>query len=71
LLANPSSADAEVTITFLRTNETTVTKTVTVAGLSRLNVAPGPGSPLVPELADEEFGAVWSAGTNATATRLP
>ena len=52
---------------------------------------PGPGS-MVPELADDEFGAriestqpivverslytnangvTWSAGTNATATRLP
>jgi hypothetical protein len=91
LMANPFTADAEVTIVFLRTNGTTVTKTVTLAGLSRLTIAPGPGSPVVPELANEEFGAVitstqpivveramyldaggvvWSAGTNATATRL-
>jgi hypothetical protein len=91
LLANPGSAPADVTITFLRSNGSTVTKSFTVDPVSRFNVAPGPGG-LVPELSNEEFaaviessepiaveramyldvgGATWSAGTNATATRLP
>jgi hypothetical protein len=91
LLANPGSTAANVTIAFLRSNGSTVTKTFTVDPVSRFNVAPGPGGP-VPELANEEFaaviessepiaveramyldvsGAIWSAGTNATATRLP
>jgi hypothetical protein len=91
LLANPNSATATVTITFLRETAAPITKTFDVPGNSRFNVSVGPGT-LVPELAEESFGAeltstgpivveralylnangvVWSAGTNATATRLP
>jgi hypothetical protein len=57
LLANPGSAPANVTITFLRTNGSTVTKAFTVDPVSRFNVSPGPGS-LVPELSNEDFAAV-------------
>jgi hypothetical protein len=62
LLANPGATAADVTITFLRENGSTVTKTYTVAPTSRFNVAvgPGPGS-MVPELQDESFGAVLSS----------
>jgi hypothetical protein len=91
LLANPGDADANVTITFLRTTGAPLTKTFTVPAASRLNVATGADGPIA-ELANEEFsaviassapiaveramyssvgGVVWSAGTNATATRLP
>jgi hypothetical protein len=94
LLANAGADAATVTITFLRTDGTTVVKTFDVPATSRFNVAvvPGAGASMVPELADESFGAridstlpivverslytnangvTWSAGTNATATRLP
>jgi hypothetical protein len=57
LLANPGATSATVTITFLRTNGSTVTKTFTVQPTSRFNVSVGPGTD-VPELADEEFGAL-------------
>jgi YVTN family beta-propeller protein len=58
LLANAGAEAASVTITFLRTDGTTVVKTYDVGAASRFNVAivPGPGS-MVPELADESFGA--------------
>jgi hypothetical protein len=56
LLANPGTLPASVTITFLRTNGTTLTKTFTVPPTSRFNVPVGPGTD-VPELANEEFGA--------------
>jgi YVTN family beta-propeller protein/autotransporter-associated beta strand protein len=58
LLANPEAAAADVTVTFLRENGTTVLKTFTVPPTSRFNVAvvPGAGS-MAPELADESFGA--------------
>ena len=92
LLANASPTQAaQVRITFLRTNGTTVQKTYTVNPTSRLNVHV---NSLVPELANETFGAlvestngvgifveralysnalgaIWAAGTNALATRLP
>jgi hypothetical protein len=94
LLANAGTDAADVTITFLRADGTTVVKTFTVQPTSRFNVAivPDTGSSMVPELANESFGAriestlpivversvysnangiTWSAGTNATATRLP
>ena len=91
LLANPGGTQADVTITFLKTDGTTLIKNFAVAPFSRFNVAVGAGGQ-VPELAGAEFGAViastqpivveramyadaggltWSAGTNATATRLP
>jgi hypothetical protein len=57
LLANPGSTPANATITFLRSNGSTVTKSFTVDPFSRFNVAPGPGG-LVPELSNEEFAAV-------------
>jgi hypothetical protein len=57
LLANPGSAPVDVTITFLRSNGSTVTKSFTVDPVSRFNVTPGPGG-LVPELSNEEFAAV-------------
>jgi YVTN family beta-propeller protein len=58
LLANAGAETASVTITFLRVDGTTVLKTYDVAPASRFNVAvvPGPSS-MVPELADESFGA--------------
>ncbi len=57
LLANPGSSDASVSITFLRTTGLTVKKTFDVAAESRVTVSVGPDT-LVPELNDEEFGAV-------------
>jgi subtilisin-like proprotein convertase family protein len=90
LLANPASSAAQVTITFLKTDGTTVVRTYVVPATSRFNVFAGD----VPELADQSFGAlvevtngigiiversiywdsggaVWAAGTNATAMRVP
>jgi hypothetical protein len=57
LLANPGATAAAVDITFLRTDGSTVTKTFTVQPASRFNVSVGPGTQ-VPELDDEEFGAL-------------
>jgi hypothetical protein len=63
LLANPSDWDTAATIQFLREpgrSPRTVTKTFQVRANSRLTVAlPGPD---VPELADETFGALITAG---------
>ncbi len=59
LLANPGNTAASVTLTFLRENGSTVTKTFAVAPTSRFNVAIGPGTgSMVPELQDESFGAI-------------
>jgi hypothetical protein len=57
LVANPGTTAANLTVTFLRTAGTTVTKTLTVAAGARLTITTGPGS-MVPELADEEFGTL-------------
>jgi autotransporter-associated beta strand protein len=58
LLANTGTQAADVVLTFLRTDGTTLAKTVTVPPASRLNVAvTGPGSD-VPQLADEDFGTL-------------
>jgi YVTN family beta-propeller protein/autotransporter-associated beta strand protein len=58
LLANAGDQTATVTATFLRTDGTTIVKTVTVAPTSRVNIAiTGPGSD-VPELADETFSTI-------------
>jgi hypothetical protein len=57
LVANPGTTAANLTVTFLRTPGTTVTKTLTVAAGARLTITTGPGS-MVPELADEAFGTV-------------
>ena len=55
LLANPNTTAADVTITFLRTNGTTVVKPFTVNPRSRFNVGV---STAAPELQNEEFGAL-------------
>ncbi len=59
LLANPGQTDAIVTIQFLREHGgAPLTKSFSVRAASRLNVAiSGPGSD-VPELVDENFGAI-------------
>jgi hypothetical protein len=60
LLANPNpDAAAEVTLTFLRGDGTTVIKTFTVPAASRFNVSvtPFPDS-IAPELTNESFGAL-------------
>jgi hypothetical protein len=58
LLANPGPTTASVTIRFLRRDGPTLSKTFSVEGGRRQNVAvAGPGSH-VPELANETFGAV-------------
>jgi hypothetical protein len=58
LLANTGDADADVTLTFLRENGTTLPKTFRVAAASRYTVdITGAGS-AVPELANETFGTV-------------
>jgi hypothetical protein len=58
LLANPGTTPASATLTFLRTDGTTIVRTFTVAATSRFNVAvAGPGSD-VPELVNEAFGTV-------------
>ena len=55
LLANPNTTAANVQITFLRANGSTVVKTFTVNASSRFNVA---ASSAAPELQNEEFGAL-------------
>ena len=55
LLANPAATAANVQITFLRGNGSTVVKTFTVAPNSRFNVAAGSAAP---ELQNETFGAL-------------
>lgn len=57
LLANPGETSAEVDVTFLRTGAAPVTHRVTVPATSRVTVEAGPGT-AVPELVDEEFGAL-------------
>jgi hypothetical protein len=61
LLANTGTSDAEVTLAFLRTDGTTVTKVMTVPAASRVNVAIAGAGSDVPELADESFGALIEA----------
>jgi autotransporter-associated beta strand protein len=58
LLANTNaSAEAHVSITFLRESGAPFTKTFTVPASQRFNVRTGPGTD-VPELVDERFGAL-------------
>ena len=52
-----ASADAHVSITFLRESGAPFTKTFTVPASQRFNVQMGPGTN-VPELVDERFGAL-------------
>jgi hypothetical protein len=62
LLANPGTTAADVTVTFLRENGSTVTKTFSVQPTSRFNVFVGPGGgSMAPELVDESFGAIISS----------
>jgi Ca2+-binding RTX toxin-like protein len=63
LLANADAAQSsEVTITFLRTDGTTVSKNVSVTPTSRFNVHV---NSMVPELANESFGAVIQVTSGA------
>ena len=55
LLANPNAIAAQVRVTFLRTNGTTVTRDYTVEATSRRNMAVNSD---VPELQNEHFSAV-------------
>jgi subtilisin-like proprotein convertase family protein len=57
LLANPSTSTADVRITFLRADGTTVVRTCVVAPGSRTTVYAGD----VPELANQSFGALVEA----------
>jgi hypothetical protein len=57
LLANTTTTDAQVSITFLRESGAPFTKSFTVPATQRLNVPVGPGTS-VPELIDERFGAL-------------
>jgi hypothetical protein len=61
LLANSGTDPAEATITFLRENGTTLVRTFPVPATSRVNVALTGADSIVPELADESFGAVIDA----------
>jgi hypothetical protein len=54
LLANPNATAAEVTVRFLRENDTPVEKTYTVPGNTRFNIDVGG---MVPEMQNESFGA--------------
>ena len=56
LFANPGTETAIATVRFLRTDGTTVMKTVTVAATSRVTVSVGGVGSDVPELIDESFG---------------
>lgn len=58
LVANPNAQPAELTVTFLRADGTTVPKTFTVAPTSRFNIAIAGAGSNVPELADERFGTI-------------
>jgi hypothetical protein len=58
LIANPGAQAANVTATFLRTDGTTIVKTLTVAATSRMNLAVAGAGSDVPELIDEAFGTV-------------
>jgi hypothetical protein len=70
LLANPGNTDANVTIQFLRENGgATVTKSFVVPATSRLNVAVGGTGGDVPELANENFGAIVTSDQNIAVER--
>ncbi len=70
LLANPGNADANVTIQFLRENGgATLTKSFVVRATSRLNVAVGGAGSDVPELVDENFGAIVTSDQNIAVER--
>ena len=56
LLANPGTADATVTLTFLRESGAPLVRAFTVRAGRRLNVAVGGPGSTVPDLANEMFG---------------
>ncbi|HWJ57728.1 MAG TPA: hypothetical protein VNR90_15915, partial [Vicinamibacterales bacterium] len=56
LVANPEVVAATITLTILRTTGAPIVKTFTVPAGARLTITTGPGT-MVPELADESFGA--------------
>ncbi len=58
LLANPGGTAATVTLTFLRTDGTTLQRTVAVPRLSRYTLGVAGPQSAVPELADETFGTI-------------
>jgi uncharacterized repeat protein (TIGR01451 family) len=58
LVSNPGTQPADLTVTFLRTDGTTVTKHFTVAATSRYNIAVTAGGGSAPELQDEPFATV-------------
>jgi hypothetical protein len=58
LLANPGGTAASVTLTFLRTDGTTVQRTLSVPALSRYTLAVSGPQSGVPELADETFASI-------------
>jgi hypothetical protein len=58
LLANPGTDPADVTVRFLRTSGAPLVKTFTVPPTRRFNISiTGDAGSMVPELADEAFGA--------------
>jgi hypothetical protein len=61
LIANAGAQAADVTATFLRTDGTTIVKTLTIAAMSRVNIAVAGAGSDVPELVDEAFGTVIEA----------
>jgi hypothetical protein len=58
LVSNPGAQPADLTVTYLRTDGTTVIKTFTVAPTSRYNIAVLEIGSSVPELQNETFGTV-------------
>jgi hypothetical protein len=68
LLANPNDTSAALTITYLRTNGPTVVKQYTVPPTSRYNVCV---NGYVPELVNEQFGAVIEATQGTAVERAP
>jgi hypothetical protein len=58
LLANPGGATATVTLTFLRSNGTTVQHVVAVPAFSRQTVMVAGPQSTVPELSNETFGTI-------------
>ena len=58
LVGNGGNSAADLTVTFLRTNGTTVVKSFTVAPNSRLNIAVTGADSAVPELVDEAFATI-------------
>jgi hypothetical protein len=61
LLANPGAEPVTATVRFLRTNGTTVTKSVPIAPTSRVTVGIAGAGSDVPELIDEAFGVTIDA----------